>query len=116
VKREIIPVLNRGIKESPFMGVVAVDCFTQSSEECPSAQNVHATDLIFIMFRSSHKPMSTVNPEKIIIWYLPIIQAPASELDTLNAVIKRVLHEPNRWNSSDLTEDEALYPKLLELK
>ena len=125
---DIIPAPNRGITECPFSGVIAADCFTQSPEECPSAQNAHATDMAFILSRSSHKPMpswtlynqkaSTVNPEKTTVGYLPIIQAPASELDTLNTVVKRVLHVAKSIKQQHivLTVDEALYPKLLELK
>lgn len=54
---DIIPAPNRGMTEHPFRGVIAADCFTQSPAECPSAQNAHATDMAFILSRSSHKPM-----------------------------------------------------------
>ena len=49
---------------------------------------------------------------------LPIIQTPASELDTLNTVIKRVLRVAKSMEQQHvvLTVDEAFYPKLLELK
>ena len=125
---DVIPAPNRGITERPFSGVIAADCFTQSPEECPSAQNAHATDMAFILSRSSQKPMpswtlfnqnaSTVNPEKTTVGYLPIIQSPASEFDTLNTVIKRVLHVAKSMEQQHvvLTVDEAFYPKLLELK
>ena len=58
---------------------------------------------------------STVNPEKNTVGYLPIIQAPASELDTPNTVVKRVFHVAKSLNQKHvvLTVDEALYPKLL---
>ena len=61
---------------------------------------------------------STVNPEQTTVGYLPIVQAPASELDTLNTVVRRVLHVAKslRQQHVVLTVDEALYPKLLELK
>ena len=72
---------------------------TESPKECPSSQNAHATDKAFILSLSSQKPMpswalfnqnaSTINPEKTTVGYLSIIQSPASELDTLNTVIKR---------------------------
>ena len=54
---DVIPAPNRGITERPFSGVIAADCFTQSPEQCPSAQNAHATDMAFILSRSSQKPM-----------------------------------------------------------
>jgi len=125
---DIIAAPNRGITERPFSGVIADDCFTQPPEECPAAQNAHATDMAFILSRSSHKPMpswtlynekaSTVNPEKTIVGYLPIIQAPACELYTLNTVVRRALHVAKSMEQQHvvLTVDEALYPKLLELK
>ncbi|KAK5936226.1 hypothetical protein CgunFtcFv8_027647 [Champsocephalus gunnari] len=84
--------------------------------------------MAFFMSRTYKKPMpswilynqkaSTVNPEKTTVGYLPIIQAPASELDTLNTVIKRVLHISKSMEQQHviLTVGEALYPKLLELK
>ena len=97
---DIIPAPKRGITERPF-SVVAPDCFTQLYEQCPAAQKAQATDMAFFMSRTSQKPMhswtmyyqkaSTVNPEKTTVGYLPIIQAPASEPDTLNKVAKRVL-------------------------
>ena len=74
---DVIPAPNRGITERPFSGVIAADCFTPSPEKCPSAQNAHATDMAFILSRSSQKPMpswtllnqnaSTVNPEKTTV-------------------------------------------------
>ena len=61
---------------------------------------------------------STVNPEKTTVGYLPIIQSPAYELDTMNTIIKRVLHVAKSMEQQHvvLMVDEALYPKLLELK
>ena len=38
------------------------------------------------------RSISTINPEQTSMVYLPIIQAPAHELDTLNTVVMRVLH------------------------
>lgn len=125
---DIIPAPKRGITEPPISGVLAADCFTQSSEQCPAAQKAQATDMAFFMSRTSPKPkpswtlynqkVSTVNLEKTTVGYLPIIQAPASELDTLNTVVKRVLHVSKSMEQQHviLTVDEALYLKLLELK
>ena len=125
---DIIRAPKKGITERPFSGVIAANCFTQSSEQCPAAQKAQATDMAFLMSRTSQKPMpswtlynekaSTVNPEKTTVGYLPIIQAPASDLDTLNTVVKRVLHVSKSMKQQHviLTVDEALYPKLLELK
>ena len=35
---------------------------------------------------------STINPEQTSVGYLPVIQAPAHELDKLSPVVMRVLH------------------------
>ncbi|KAK2139447.1 hypothetical protein LSH36_1780g00005 [Paralvinella palmiformis] len=79
--------------------------------------------MAFILSRSSYKPMpswmfykqkvSTVNPKKTAVGYIPIIQAPASEHDTSNTVVKRVLHVAKSIEQQHLilTVDEALYPK-----
>ena len=50
--------------------------------------------------------------------YLPIIQASAHELDTLNTLIMRVVHiaEALQQEHVVLTVDEALFPKLMEFK
>ena len=52
------------------------------------------------------------------IGYLPIIQAPAHDIDTLNTIVQRALHILQALNQNYLvlTVDEALFPKLMELK
>ena len=49
---------------------------------------------------------------------MPIIQAPAHELSTLNTVVKRVIHVAEALNQTKvvLTVDQALFPGLMELK
>jgi len=49
---------------------------------------------------------------------LPILQAPAHELDTLNTVVKRYMHISAALGQQHtvLTVDQALYCKLVELK
>ena len=46
------------------------------------------------------------------------IQAPAHHIDTLNTVVKRVLHVAQSMEQEHvvLTVSEDLYPKLMELK
>ena len=50
--------------------------------------------------------------------YLSIIQNPVHHIDTLNTVVKRVLHVAQSMEQEHvvLTVDEDLYPKLMELK
>ena len=49
---------------------------------------------------------------------MPIIQAPANDLDTLNTVVRRILHIAQSLGQKCLvlTVDEGLFPKLMELK
>ena len=78
----------------------------------------HDQDTFLPSWTLYNQKASTVNPEKTTVGYLPIIQAPASDLDTLNTVVQRVLHVAKSMDQQHivLTVDEALYPKLLELK
>ena len=41
---------------------------------------------------SKYHAFLDLNPEQTSVGYLPIIQAPAHELDKLNTVVMRVLH------------------------
>ena len=52
---------------------------------------------------------SKESPEMTSIGYMPLVQAPAHELDTLNTIVLRCKHVV-------LTVDEALFCKLMELK
>ena len=67
---------------------------------------------------SFNKKHSAINTEKTITGYLPIIQAPANDLDTLNTVVRRILHIAESLGQKVLvlTVDEGLFPKLMELK
>ena len=52
------------------------------------------------------------------VGYIPIVQAPAHELDTLHTVVQRCKHIATQLGQHYvvLTVDEALYCKLMELK
>ena len=67
---------------------------------------------------SFNKKHSTIHTEKTTTGYLPIIQAPANDLDTLNTVVRRILHIAQSLGQKFLvlTVDEGLFPKLMELK
>ena len=62
--------------------------------------------------------MSSVDPEQTAVGYLPIIRAPAHELDTLNTVIKRCLAISSHCGQeyTVLTVDQALYYRFMVLK
>ena len=50
--------------------------------------------------------------------YLPLTQAPAHDIDTLNTVVQRVIHITRAIKQKHvvLTVDEALFPNLMQLK
>ena len=50
--------------------------------------------------------------------YLPIIQIPAHDIDTLNTVVQRVIHITRAMKQKQvvLTVDEALFTNLMHLK
>lgn len=58
------------------------------------------------------------SPEMTSIGYMPIIQAPAHEIDTLNTVVMRCLNVARKLEQHHvvITVDEALFCKLMELK
>lgn len=52
------------------------------------------------------------------IGYIPIVQAPTHDLDTLNTIVLRCKHMARKLGQHHalITEDEALFCKLMELK
>lgn len=52
------------------------------------------------------------------VGYMPILQAPAHEMDTLNTVVKKCMHVSSVLGQqyTVITVDQALYCKLVELK
>lgn len=59
-----------------------------------------------------------MDPPETTVGYMPIIQAPAHELSTLNTVVRRVIHVAKELNQTNvvLTVDEVFFPGLIELK
>ncbi|PIK40695.1 hypothetical protein BSL78_22450 [Apostichopus japonicus] len=98
--------------------------------ECATrcAREAFATDLTFNILRQRGTVTSswTVFNEKISsqsqpmtsVGYMPIIQAPAHEYDTLNTVVRRCFQVSAHAGQefTVLTVDQALYCKLMELK
>ena len=99
---------------------------TQDSVEGKIAE---ITDMAFILIRHEQNPRpawssfnqmfnSQPHRTKTSVGYLPIIQAPAHDIDTLNTAIIRFHHVTKSLNQKHIviTVDEALFPKLMELK
>ena len=98
----------------------------------PEADNENAlqskaTHLAFFLHRQDKelKPSWTVfnnslseESEQTAVGYLPIILAPAHDLDTLNTAVKRCMAISSHFGQEHmvLTVDQALYCRLMELK
>ena len=115
--------INPKFKES-----IKLEWYTQSEESVPEAVEARAKDMTFLIthYTGTNKASwtvfnqntSQVNPKLTTIGYIPIIQAPAHEFNTLNTVIQRCKYIANTLgqNFAVITADEALYCKLMELK
>ena len=114
------------VKLNSFLHIKA--WFTQSEADSECVKQAQATDMAFILRRqdSDTKPSWTVfnqavsseDPEQTAVGYLPIILAPAHELDTLNTVVKRCMAISSHFDQEHtvITVDQALFCKLMELK
>lgn len=102
--------------------------YNESSGHNPSACQAMAKDMAFFIKRQDaddkigwtniNQTHCSVNQEVTSVGYMPIIQAPAHELDTLHTVVQRCKHIATSLGQHYvvLTVDEALYCKLMELK
>ena len=66
-------------------------------------------------FNQAH---SEINPPRTTTGYMPIIQAPAHDLSTLNTAVLRAVHMAKALDNRYvvMTVDQALFPLLMELK
>lgn len=123
-----VPANLKRITQPPFTDDTKWEWYDIPLKESPSALKAQATDNAFMMTRQSTYPKpswtefnqkhSEVDPNMTTVGYLPIIQAPAHDIDTLNTVVQRALHITQALNQKHivLTVDEALFPKLMELQ
>ena len=67
---------------------------------------------------SFNQRLTNANQEITTIGYMPIIQAPAHDMDTLNTVVRRCMYVTSKLGQqyTVLTVDQALYYKLMDLK
>jgi hypothetical protein len=87
-----------------------------------------ATDVAFNMLRQKaemkngwtefNQLLSTNEQDVTTVGYMPILQAPAHEFDTLNTVVKQCMYIAATLGQKHtvITVDQALYCKLIELK
>ena len=100
-----------------------------SKTDSPAAVQANAADMAFFITRQDepgiktgwthfNQMISKADQEITSVGYMPIVQAPAHELDTLNTVLQRCKHVAAILGQQHvvLTVDEALFGKLMELK
>ena len=102
--------------------------YNESNDDNPSAVQAIAKDMAFFLKRQDvdiktgwthfNQSICSDNPETTSVGYIPIVQAPAHELDTLHTVVQRCKYIATQLGQHHvvLTVDEALYCKLMELK
>jgi hypothetical protein len=63
-----------------------------------------------------NQSISSISPDLIIVGYMPIVQASAREIDTLNTVVQKCMYISDRLGQRHtvLTVDQALYFKLID--
>ena len=129
VLENLYPVnINPATSEPVFTTPVDKAWFTKPEGDSDCVKQAQATDMAFFLRRqdSDTKPSWTVfnqsasseEPEQTAVGYLPIILAPAHELDTLNTVVKRCMAISSHFGQEHtvLTVDQALFCKVMELK
>ena len=113
-------------KSSPaFSEPIHMDWYTEKEKD-DVAQETCATDMAFVVLRQDKniRPSWTTFNQSLskdshaitTVGYMPIIQAPAHELDTLNTVVQRCMYISLGQQYTVLTVDQALYYKLMEFK
>ena len=102
--------------------------YNESNGDNPSAVQAIAKDMAFFLKRQDvdiktgwthfNQSICSDNPEMTSVGYIPIVQAPAHEFDTLHTVVQRRKYIATQLGQHHvvLTVDEALYCKLVELK
>ncbi|CAH3035152.1 unnamed protein product [Porites lobata] len=125
----ILPAYVReGTAEPQFKEEVKEEWFKQPIQNCPQAVQAEATDTAFFFKRqneelksgwtSFNEKHSDTDPEVSTVGYMPIVLAPAHDVNTLNTVVQRIMQVAESFNQKHvvLTVDQALFPLLMELK
>ncbi|CAH3166947.1 unnamed protein product [Porites lobata] len=125
----ILPAYVReGTAEPQFKEDVKEEWFKQPIQNCPQAVQAEATDTAFFFKRqneelksgwtSFNEKHSDTDPEVSTVGYMPIVLAPAHDVNTLNTVVQRIMQVAESFNQKHvvLTVDQALFPLLMELK
>ena len=113
----------------PFIRAVKTTWYDPAQNDEEHREAARATDLAFNMLRHQgvtkngwtgfNQSLSRGEDQQVTkVGYIPIIQAPAHEMDTLNTVVKKCMHVATALGQRHtvITVDQALYCKLVELK
>ena len=116
-------------KSAPqFAEPVKQEWYVVQEDETDVAKVTRAIDMSFIVQRqtkeireswsSFNHALSKAKNDITTVGYMPIIQAPAHDLDTLNTVVRRCMYISSQLGQqyTVLTVDQALYFKLMDLK
>ena len=116
-------------KSAPlFTDTVEMEWYTINEDDSNVAIEARAKDMTFIVQRqnkdiraswsSFNQRLSNANQEVTTVGYMPIIQAPAHDMDTLNTVVRRCMYVTSQLGQhyTVLIVDQALYYKLIDLK
>ena len=125
----ILPAyIREGTAEPQFKEDVKEEWFKQPIHDCPSALKAVAMDTTFFLKRHNEDPKSgwtsfnekhsKTDPKVSTVGYMPIILAPAHDVNTLNTVVQRIVQVTESFKQKHvvLTVDQALFPLLMELK
>ena len=105
-----------------------IDKTWYTDKDVISAKKANATDLAYQIRRQQadvkaswtafNQTLIADDLEMTTVGYMPIIQAPAHEIDTLNTAVNRCMYISAQLGQeyTVITVDQALYPKLMELK
>jgi hypothetical protein len=114
--------------EPSFSGQVEKTWYHQPSKDTDCAARAQSVDLAFNFMRLNsttetswtvfNESLTQNDPPQTTVGYMPIIQAPAHEFDTLKTVVERCLEVSSHLGQeyTVLSVDQALYCKLMELK
>jgi hypothetical protein len=100
---KIVPAgITEGKTTPIFPNIVDENVFLSTESETDSARHARLTDLAFHFSRSDkdcppswsdfNQSISTADPDLTNVGYMPKIQAPAHDIDTLNTVVQRCMH------------------------
>ena len=128
VPDEVNTIFLAYIREPQFKEDVEEEWFKQPIQNCPQAVQAETTDTAFFFKRqneelksgwtSFNEKHSDTDHEVSTVGYMPIVLAPAHNVNTLNTVVQRIMQVAESFNQKHvvLTVDQALFTLLMELK